>query len=327
MLYVFGDIHLSAMNPWNHDVGESFIKWFSLWCQETATKDTGPRNILWLGDVTEKDVNPGDVIDQEYRIFKLCSEYFEKTFIVMGNHDLKLYKQRAQHSLKFLRNLPGITIIEQPTELNLNNTSIRALPHVRVEGMSLTDYYSTMRFDTDVDLTVGHWCKLNPKMPQMGGVDVSNMRSRMFCLGHIHIRMEDCYTGSIFANKSTEVGPRVYKIFDNGNEVGCVPLPNFLDYQIIHYPEDPKSTSVDPWTTIVYDVDGVTSVQQARVQYPQYYIRGVLKKKIDTDVVHATKSSEVFLYKNNIQAYNDWLKESKYPVSRRASIMISDLLK
>ena len=315
------------MNPWNHDVGESFIKWFNFWCQETAIKDSSPRNILWLGDVTEKDVNPGDVVDQEYRIFKLCSEYFENTFIVMGNHDLKLYKQKAQHSLKFLRNLPGVTIIEQPTELNLNNTSIRALPHVRVDGMSLTDYYSTMRFDTDVDLTVGHWCKLNPKTPQMGGVDISNMRSRMFCLGHIHTRIEDCYTGSIFANKSSEVGPRVYKIFDNGNEVVSVPLPNFLDYQIIHYPEEPQSSTIDPWTTVVYDVDGVTSVQQARIQYPQYYIRGVVKKKVDIGAVHSAKSSDVFLYKNNIQAYNDWLKESKYPVSRRASIMISDLLK
>lgn len=328
MLYIFGDIHLSAINPWNYDVGESFIKWFDLWCQEVERTDMGERNILWLGDITEKDVNPGDVIDQEYRIFSLCSKYFKHTYIVMGNHDLKLYKQKAQHSLKFLRNLPGVTVIEQPTELNLNNTSIRALPHVRVEGVSLTDYYSNMKFDTDVNLTVGHWCKLNPNAPQMGGVDVSNMRSRMFCLGHIHTRMEDCYTGSIFANKSTETGTRVYKIFDNGNEVRCVPLPNFLDYQIIHYPDDPKiNLNSSPWTTVVYDVDGVNSIQQAKLQYPQYYIRGVVKKKIDTEVVHSAKSSEVFLYKSNIQAYNDWLKESKYPLSRGAAIMISDILK
>lgn len=327
MLYVFGDIHLSAMNPWNEDVGENFIKWFEQFCKDTASLDAGEKNILWLGDVTEKDVNPGDVVDQEYRIFKLCSDYFANTFILMGNHDLKLYKKKAQHSLKFLRNLPNVKIIESPEDIVINDTIVRCLPHIRVEGKSLSDYYSQLVFRTDADLTVGHWAKVDENHPNWGGVNVSNMRSKMFCLGHIHTRIEDCYTGSIFANKSTEVGPRVYKIFDKGKEIGCGNIPTFLDYRTVRYPEDPDTSLGNPYMTVVFDVEGVNSIQQARIQYPGIYVRGTVKKKIDKEVIQNVKSSEVFLYKNNLQAYNDWLKETKYPIGRRASAMISELLK
>ncbi len=326
MLYIFGDIHLSAMNAWNHDVGENFIEWFEEFCKDTAKNDTEERNILWLGDVTEKDVNPGDVIDQEYRIFDLCSKYFAHTYVIMGNHDLKLYKKKAQHSLKFLRHFNGVQIIEDVDCRVINNTKVRMLPHKRVEGKSLSAYYSEMTFDSDVDLTVGHWAKLDPNHPNWGGVDTSNMRSKMFCLGHIHTRIEDCYTGSIYANKSVEAGPRVYKMFKDGQEVGCGNIPEFLEYKVVSYPNEIKDTP-KKFVTYVYDVEGVNSVQQARIQYPDVYVRGTLKKKIDKEITQSVKSSDVFLYKNNLQAYNDWLRETKYPIGRRASVMISELLK
>lgn len=327
MLYIFGDVHLSAMNPWNVDVGENFIKWFEEFCKETARKDITERNILWLGDITEKDVNPGDVIDQEYRIFKLCSDYFANTYVIMGNHDLKLYKKRAQHSLKFLRNLPNVKIIENPCDIKINETTVRMLPHLRVEGKSLSDYYSQLHFRTDADLVVGHWAKTDPNHPNWGGVDISNMRAKDFCLGHIHTRIEPYYTGSVFANKSTEAGERVYKVYNNGHEVQSVALPNFLEYRNVKYPEDPNTSVSSPYTTLVFDVENVVSVQQARVQYPNIYVRGTVKKKIDRELTESVKSSDVFLYKNNLQAYNDWLKETKYPIGRRASAMINELLK
>ena len=78
---------------------------------------------------------------------------------------------------------------------------------------------------------------------------------------------------------------------------------------------------------MVFDVENVVSVQQARVQYPNIYVRGTVKKKIDRELTESVKSSDVFLYKNNLQAYNDWLKETKYPIGRRASAMINELLK
>lgn len=322
MLYIFGDIHLSAMTPWVHEVGEKFISWFDKWCD--SINDSDP-NILWLGDITEKDVNPGDVVDQEYRLFKRCSEVFNNVYVLMGNHDLKLYKSKAQHSLKFLRNIPHVHIIETPEEFTINNTSIRALPFMRIEGQTLVDYYSNMKFDADVDLVVGHWNKVDKKNPLIKGIDISNMRSKMFCLGHIHTRVDPDYTGSIFPNKVNEEGQRVYKIFNDGKLIDEVELPCFLKYKTITYPE--KIENANDGIVYVYEVNGIKSLQAAKQQYPDKYIRGVRAVIIDKETTSSYKSSDIFVYKNNLEAYNDFLKETKYPVSRRASVIINDLLK
>lgn len=321
MLYVFGDLHLSAMNPWSYDVGEKFISWFNKWCSNLKDDE---KYILWLGDITEQDVNPGDVIDQEFRIFKKCSETFIKTYVLMGNHDLKLYKQKAQHSLKFLRNIKNVHIIEQPEEFKVCNTKIRALPFMRIDGQSLVDYYSNMEFEDYVDLVVGHWNK-DSKKEMFRGVDVSKMKTRMFCLGHIHTRIDKDYTGSIFPNKVNEVGERVYKVFQNGVLKYEERFPEFLKYDIIKYPND-TPTIIDD-AVHVYEIEGVKSFQAAVQHYPGIYIKGVKNIKIDKEQITSYKSSDVFLYESNLQAYNDWLKETRYPVSRKTSVIINSLLK
>lgn len=324
MLYVFGDIHLSAMNPWNYVIGEHFISWFKSWAEHITNEDSNP-HILWLGDITEKDVNPGDVIDQEFRIFNMCQEYFKSTYVIMGNHDLKLYRQKAQHSLKFLRNFPSIKVIEKPEEVTVCGTAIRMLPHLRVEGQTLADYYSNMTFNTDVDLTVGHWNAFDNRFPTQGGVKTNNLRTKMLCLGHIHTRVDPIYTGSIFANKITEEGERVYKVFDSGKLVKEVSLPTFIKYETVQYPNPTpvyRDSAVRVWT-----VTGISNLTAAKSFYKDAYIRGVEGKKIDKNQTTGFMSDEVFLYKDNLQAYNDWLKETKYPLSRKAAAVLSGILK
>lgn len=322
MLYIFGDLHLSAMNSWNCIVCEKFIDWFKKWAEELQDNNA---EILWLGDITEKDVNPGDVIDQEYRIFDLCSKRFNKTYILMGNHDLKLYRQKVQHSLKFLRNFENIIIIENPTVINSCNTSIRCLPYIRVQGQSLADYYTNMKFDSDVDLTVGHWNFFDAKRPYEGGVKLDNMRSKMFCLGHIHTRVDPIYTGSIVPNKISEEGERVYKVFDSGKLIKEELLPTFLKYETLEYPN--KAPIYRDGIIRVFTIVGISNLTLAKSFYKGLNIRAVEAKKIDKDQTSSYTSEEVFLYKDNLQAYNDWLKETKYPISRRATVMITELLK
>lgn len=324
MLYIFGDLHLSAMNPWNYEICERFIGWFKSWAKHISEEDS-KAEILWLGDITEKDVNPGDVIDQEYRIFDICNKSFRATYVLMGNHDIKLYRQKAQHSLKFLRNFDNVKIIEQPTDLVICGTTVRALPHVRVQGQTLFDYYSNMTFDTDVDLVVGHWNAYDPKQPYIGGVKTNKMRTKMFCLGHIHTRVHPDYTGSIFPNKVTEEGERVYKIFNDGQLIKEVAFPTFVKYESIEYP-NPIPTYRDNITR-VWTIKGISNLTAAKSFYKDAYIRGVEGKKIDRDQTTGFMSDEIFLYKDNLQAYNDWLKETKYPLSRKAAAMLYSILK
>lgn len=324
MLYVFGDLHLSAMNEWSVEVGEKVIDWLKVFAKEISEKDPNPV-ILWLGDITEKDVNPGDVIDQEYRIFDICSKYFKRTYVLMGNHDLKLYKQKAQHSLKFLRNIQNVTIIDKPETFTECGVKVRALPHIRVEGETLSSYYSKMKFNEDVDLTVGHWNKIDPQMPMIEGVRTNNLRTKMLCLGHIHTRIDPDYTGSIFPNKITETGERVYKVFNNGALVKEVQLPEFLRYECLSYPDKPKPN--DKSVVTVYTVTGLNNIHAAKSYYPDLYIKKVEKKEIDTKKTTDYKSSSLFSYESNLQAYNDWLKETQYPIGRRAAAIMSAVLK
>lgn len=324
MFYVIGDLHLSAMNEWSVEVGERVISWLQTFAADVAKKDDNP-SILWLGDITEKDVNPGDVIDQEYRIFSICSKYFKTTYVLMGNHDLKLYKQKAQHSLKFLRNIPNVKVIDKPEVFTVCGTKVRALPHLRVEGESLNDYYSKMRFDEDVDLTVGHWNKIDPKMPFAGGVRTDSLRTKMLCLGHIHTRTDSDYTGSVFPNKVNEAGERVYKVFDKGKLVEEVKIPTFLEYLTLTYPEKPAEHNDS--IVRVYTIRGVSNLFAAKSYYIGLYIRKVEKKEIDTKKTTDYKSSSIFTYESNLQAFNDWLKETHYPIERRAAAIISAALR
>lgn len=319
MIYIFGDLHLSAINPWNYDVGENFIKWFSNFT--SSLKDDDP-HIIWLGDITEKDVNPGDVIDQEYRVFDICSKVFKSTTVIMGNHDIKLYRQKAQHSLKFLRNFNNVDVVDSPKTVNICNTKIRILPHIRVQGQSLSDYYSNMKFDDEVDLTVGHWNIYDPNNSLLGGVKIDNMKSKNFCLGHIHTRISEEYTGSIFPNKVSEEGERVYKVFNNGKLIKEEKLPTFLKYEVIKYPDNVPQ--YNDTIVRVYTVLGLTNLTAAKSYYKNLYIRGVEPKKYDNKTLI---SDEIFLYKDNLQAYNDWLRETKYPISRKAAVIISNMLR
>lgn len=319
MLACFGDVHLSALNPWNIEVGEKFIQWFEYWAQ-TQKEIT---DLIWLGDITERDVNPGDVIDQEYRLFAICSKYFKSTYVVMGNHDLKLYRQKAQHSLKFLNNFENVYVIEAPEVYTICGTKVRFLPYMRIEGQSLNTYYSEMTFDEDVDLTVGHWNKVDKNnFIYRFGVDTSNMRTKMLCLGHIHKRIDPDYTGSIFPNKSDEGGERVYKVFNNGELVKEVQLPEFIRYEKIKYPNEIKKCDID--VVRVFTVTGIRNKTAAENFYQGYHIQGVVAQEAKSE--NTIESSGIFLYVNNKQAFQEWLKETKYPLSRRAYGVIDQLL-
>jgi calcineurin-like phosphoesterase family protein len=324
MLYIIGDLHLSAMNPWNYEISENFIKWFETWVANIKKEDSNP-HLLWLGDITEKDVNPGDVIDQEFRIFQICSNNFITTHVIMGNHDIKLYRQKAQHSLKFLRNFPNVSVVDKPIDVNISNTKVRMLPHVRVQGRTLSEYYSTMTFRTDVDLVVGHWNKYDPSSPIQGGVKTDNMRTKALCLGHVHTRTDPDYTGSVFPNKVDEIGQRVIKVFNDGAFVKEIELPQFVSYDSIEYPKEivePQDGKVH-----IYTVEGISNITAAKSFYKDHFIRGVLSKKIDKDQTTGFISDDVFMYKDNYQAFNDWLKETKYPLSRKAAAILSQILK
>lgn len=325
-LHVFGDVHFSALNEWNYQAGAKFISWFkTVFIPSVSCDDT----ILFLGDITEKDCNPGDVIDQVAELFMAASNVFKMTYIIMGNHDLKLYKESPQYSIKFINRFNNVKVIKDITDLDINGLKVRCCPHMRIPGMSINDYYSKYNWDDyeEADITVGHWNKFNPKNKMARGVDISNMKSKIFCLGHIHTREDEDYVGSIYPNKDSEMGERVYKSFEKiGNDINVIEtkLPTFLDYLKVDYPNKIEDTTDD--TIHVYEVNNCRSLTEAQRYYAPKFVNKVnipkLKKRDEKNVA----SSASFKLSSNKEAFKQFLEETKYIISDKAKALIESVL-
>ena len=95
-LHIFGDPHFSALQPWRLPLGDAFLSWFEKY--QTNSGDT----MLCLGDYTDDAVNPGKVFKQLKRFVDVSKDKFSKVYFMVGNHDLKLYKNKPQLSFEFV---------------------------------------------------------------------------------------------------------------------------------------------------------------------------------------------------------------------------------
>lgn len=320
----FGDIHFSAQNPWNYEAGECFIQWF---CNEFKNRQDS--RCWFLGDLSDKDQNPGDVVDQLYRLINFASNNFSSVYLLMGNHDLKLYRGRLQHALKFLRNLPNVEVIETVVQYNFpeDDKTILALPHQRVEGKTIESYYNTFDFSiySKSDIAIGHWAIKDDNSFYKGGVDLSHIPADKVICGHIHIRPRQEYTGSIWPCNVGEVTckyPRCYKTFLDDKTLIETPLPEFLVYNDVNFPDDIKA--VDNNAVNVYTVSNISNLNEAKAHYKDYYIRGIVRPKaVETDEV---QESEFVVYENNLKALDAMMKETKLVISRQAFRILAGLL-
>jgi len=111
----FTDIHFgmkSGSRIHNTDC-EEFIKWF---CKEA--KAAGAETCIFLGDWHHNRATT-DVSTMNYTVSNLerLNETFEKTYFMVGNHDLFYKDKREINSVEFMRLFPNIVpITEQFTE-------------------------------------------------------------------------------------------------------------------------------------------------------------------------------------------------------------------
>jgi|TARA_B100001094_G_scaffold328180_1_gene388026 hypothetical protein len=111
----FTDIHFgmkSGSRTHNMDC-EEFLKWF---CKEA--KAAGAETCIFLGDWHHNRATT-DVSTMNYTVSNLerLNETFEKTYFMVGNHDLFYKDKREINSIEFMRLFPNIIpITEQLTE-------------------------------------------------------------------------------------------------------------------------------------------------------------------------------------------------------------------
>lgn len=329
----FGDIHFSSIQEWSYEAGEHFIEWFE-------NTDFGPKEeleFLFAGDIGQKDVNPGKVIDQMDRLFNSASKKSKWTHIIVGNHDRKLYHNQDQHSLMFLENKGNITVYEKEEIVtSKNGFRMLLLPFQRADDvipLTLHDYYTNYIKNIEnkkFDIVAGHW---QVKSAEIGwasdGVDISPLTEvGCWALGHIHTRDRKEYIGSIFPNNKDEQKTRFRRCYKEYNEKGqCVefPLPEFLHYGEIKYgnqvPEPIKNCAM------VYTILNIGNETLAREKYPNIYIRGI-EKSISANFDEISSDEEIDEnFKVNLkESFTEMVKETGMRIDRNTYKLCIDLL-
>ena len=336
MIYFLGDIHFSSMNEWSHDIGEFFINWFKVRFAEEDKTNT----MIFLGDITEKDSNPGDVIDQMYRLFEFCNNHFKYTYVLMGNHDLKLFRSHTlQTSLKFLNNFKDVKVIDTICGITVEDKNILCMPHLSTGDQNPHRYYNNYDWSTSglldkkYQLAIGHWTiKDDSSVIYEDGVDISRIPNienppieRGVLCGHIHNRPLKNYIGSIWPAKLDECKckyPRCLIKWSTTWEEE--PLPDFVKFDTIEY-----GTEIQYQTDCVhlYMITNAPSDSDAKHKYSGFYIKSTSVKKKTKDASDFTGVSDLsMLDLDDLDLFNEMVKERKIIVSRKALKIMNDLL-
>lgn len=335
----FGDVHFSSINTWNYKAGEHFIKWFEQ--ENFGNKDE--IEMIFVGDIAERDVNPGNVVDQMWRLFESASHKAKSVYVVCGNHDKKLYHDIEQHSLKFLTNLPNVHVFEKETELvTENGYKVLVLPWQAKssEGITLHDYYNKLSEnykDKTYDIITGHWNIRETTGPAWAqdGVDLTNLHAKCYAIGHIHLRIRDEYIGSIFPNSIAEQNdsyPRGYKIYENGEESFKL-MPRFLKYVTLKLGDELPNEDTN--CSYAYIITNCNTEVEAKEKYPDVCIKGIerVPTRITTNTQVCTDGDAVDLsqfsntYISDLpKAFAEMIKESGITVSRSTYSLVNSVI-
>lgn len=316
----FGDVHLSFIRPWSKEAGDNFINWFE-------QQNFGPKEdieIAFAGDITEKDVNPGDVIAQSYRLFRAASQKAKMVYVCSGNHEVKLYHQKKSSALKFLTEaFDNIKVFEQEEMFtSANGFRVLMLPYQKRDDLVFedhyTDYIKTIE-DKNFDIIMGHWNMAEPTKKGFlsFGVDVTGLKANCWALGHIHSRYRKEYIGSVFPNNSDEQYskyPRCYKVLDEERKYSEVSLPEFLHYGEIKYgdavpAEIPNCISV--WTVL-----NAPTETAAYEKYPTLHIKGIGKTEGADFSQVASDDTDLSVSRSLWELFNEMIDETGIKLDR-----------
>ncbi len=333
-LYTLGDMHFSTSRPWDTEMFNAFISWFE-------KVDFGNREeceLIQLGDVVERASNLGDTLELVTRLFKIATKKFKTIYVIGGNHDHKNVFGDSQYATQFLRYLGEDaesiqTIYEETLFSTKNGWSILALPFRRVEGKVLDTYYSEDLpkefYNTEVDLLCGH-VAIKEKGSFYGGIDIKKFKFKNVAMGHIHTRngeYKDYYTGSILPFKIDEAqtaSPRIIKCFSRDGKSPDIQIPEFIIFKKLQFGEDPVISREEKNLIHIFTVTNCKNIQQAKIQYPDLYIRGIekLENKVDT------KTGELLeQFISPRDALDSMIKENKLVLKRKTINLLKSLLK
>lgn len=210
------DIHLgvrSSSEEWQENIKSYFYNWFIPYVKELLSIDNN-YCLYVLGDVYDDrksiDINVNELaID----IFEILGELLP-VYIINGNHDLSKRTNKGNTSLRSLSNIPGITVIKEPTVLKIKPSTkilsnIIAIPYLgshEEENKLLLEHSGKSNYafmHTDISQM-----RLDNGMTIVGAVDSTIFKGNIIS-GHIHKRQENnnvLYVGCPYQLRRSDIG-------------------------------------------------------------------------------------------------------------------------
>lgn len=275
-------------------------------------------NVLFLlGDLVENVESPHEVLGYFVNLFLNRAE-FEWVYILQGNHDACI----TSSLLSVFKPIQNITIIQEPTIVNIHNKKILALPYYYHEGTSLPpmienyssilkDLYSNQSFDL-----VFHHVEDETEHYGKKFCDLSWVNTKDWLCGHIHtcsLQKGGRYLGACTLNSSTEKGRQPYIAYvTDAPGYKLIPVPKILDYYTVDYPNElPDITTPYALWMVTNSIDKEETIayytKKAKEKGQDFFYRKIMQKAFEkferSSIIKHEKTSlidEFEIYSNKL---------------------------
>ncbi len=311
-LIVLGDTHFKVEEPF-FSAGKSFMKWFS---KQNFNDDNN--YLICLGDLYHES-KPNPKVIKAVENWFLNELKFKQMFILSGNHGYN--RAKDSYAIEPLINFGNIKLLKEPQIFNIENVKILTLPYFYPYTLEdippMEKYYSDLpeELRTKVDFIFGHMEDETSHFTDYY-CDLSYLKGEKI-FGHLHIPSGH-FLGSAFISRYDEKGKSGnLEIIDiKTKNTKLIPIPIFLDYYDVNYPDSiPKVSAEFP----IWNIHDISDKESVLEQYPDIYIHEMFKKQTRKKL----KRKDISTSKKSIMEYfKEYIQLNKYIDDRLESRLI-----
>ena len=203
--------------------------------------DNGIDTVIQTGDIFDVRRNTNTDVLHRWKVefFDVLKQYNIKLIVYVGNHDM-YYKNRISPNtvVEHLSSYPNVTIIDKPTELVVDGTSMLFVPWICEENEA--DCHNAIKNSTS-DICFGHFEIKGARMESSiceEGLAISEFKHFKHCIsGHFHIegRYENVrYVGTPYEMSWNDYGVRKGFWTLDGNDMSFIENHNHIFNRITY---------------------------------------------------------------------------------------------